>query len=88
MNEYNSLYLLIYAYICNHTYIYMHIQPKYIHIQATRHVEENRAGMQPYIHIQAYIMCLYVHVLEIHKEAQCMYLSVSVCIYLYMSVYD
>ncbi len=33
-------------------------------------------------------MCLYVHVLEIHKEAQCMYLSVSVCISLYMSEYD
>ena len=46
MREYNSLYLLIYAYICNHTYIYRHIQPKYIHIQASAHVAENRAEMQ------------------------------------------
>ncbi len=46
MKKYNSLYLLIYAYIFNHTYIYRHIQPKYIHIQASAHVAENRAEMQ------------------------------------------
>ena len=48
MREYNSLYLLIYAYTFNHTYIYRHIhwQPKYIHTQASAHVAENRAGMQ------------------------------------------
>jgi hypothetical protein len=34
------------------------------------------------------LTCVYMHVLEMHKEAQCMYLYVSVCIYLYMSLYD
>ncbi len=37
------------------------------------------------LHVFAY-MCLYMHVLEIHKEAQCMYMYVFVCIYLFMSV--
>ncbi len=30
-------------------------------------------------------LCLYMHVLEIHKEAICMYLSVSICMCLYMT---
>jgi hypothetical protein len=58
-----------------------------MHIQAciaTGHVAGNRAGI---LNVFAYV-CLYMHVLEIHKEAQCIYLHVSVCICLYMSVYD
>jgi hypothetical protein len=53
----------------------------------TKHVHEYNSLYLCILHVFAY-MCLYMHVLEIHKEAQCMYLYVSVCIYLCMSVYD
>ena len=39
------------------------------------------------LHVCAY-MCIYMLVLDFHNESQCMYMYVSVCIYLYMSVYD
>ena len=53
----------------------------------TKNMHEYNSLYLCILHIYPYV-CLYMHVLEIHKEAQCMYLYVPVCIYLYMSVYD